>query len=183
MLMRKPVFHLMVRMLLPPPPAWCKHHSGQPGSPSSADALGSAWKCVGQGDFTALDKLYLQLPPWELDFCHSCGFFWRVCHIRNCLRVVFAEMQVQQFSSPPLLCLCHMCSSCFSPVAAPSIDQAELYQHFGGQNMSKSQVSNHSQVMPVSENGHCIQIWLLTPGLKHVFMNVSWVKVFIHQNY
>lgn len=32
-------------------------------------------------------------------------------------------------------------------------------------------------------NCHCTKVLLLTPGLKRVFLNVSWVKVFIHQNY
>lgn len=101
MLMRKPVSHLMVRMLLPPPPAWCNYHSGLPWV--SLKACRIRW-CIYSFHH---GSLIFTIPM------ATSRYFWRVFHIRNCPRVAFAELQEQKFSSPPLLCLCHMCSSVF----------------------------------------------------------------------
>ena len=104
--MRKPLAQLMVRMLILPPPSWCRCPSITVGSLGAS----AVWMLMGQLESFLGKVMYLHFPSWTFGFYHSCGLFQLILKsfslIRNCPRVAFAQLQGQQVLSPPLLCIC-----------------------------------------------------------------------------
>lgn len=120
--------------------------------------------------------MYLHLPSWKFGFYHSCGLFQLILVLRSCKD----SRSYLLLSFVPgvrvALALAQWCCSQHRSGWAVS-----AWAVCWAKKLSRSQVGSHSQVMPVSENVQCMEVWLFRAAwLKHTVLNVSLVKR-VHQ--